>query len=140
VVIQRNFCATNIDLHQAVLAGMVLDYVGMVIRLRGRDAMPTFMISMNYTDQGIRNIKDAPKRTQASRDLAKKMGIEVKQIYLTTGDSDLVAIVEAPLGDDIAKFALAIGSVGNVRTRVSRAWPEAEYLKLISELPQRSQK
>ena len=66
--------------------------------------MPTFMISMNYTDQGIRNIKDAPKRTQASRDLAKKMGLEVKQIYLTTGDSDLVAIVEAPLGDDIAKL------------------------------------
>ena len=97
--------------------------------------MPTFMISMNYTDQGIRNIKDAPKRTQASRDLAKKMGIEVKQIYLTTGDSDLVAIVEAPLGDHIAKFALALGSAGNVRTRISRAWPEAEYIKMISELP-----
>jgi uncharacterized protein with GYD domain len=102
--------------------------------------MPTFMISMNYTDQGIRNIKDAPKRTQTSRDLAKKMGLEVKQIYLTTGDSDLVAIVEAPLGDDIAKFALALGSAGNVRTRVSRAWPEAEYLKMISELPQPSHK
>jgi hypothetical protein len=65
--------------------------------------MPTFMVSMNFTDQGIRTIKDALKRTQAARDLAKKLGIEIKHIYL-------VAFVEAPMGDNIAKFALALGS------------------------------
>ena len=64
--------------------------------------MPTFMISMNFTDQGIRTIKDAPKRVQAARDLAKKLGMEIKHIYLTAGDSDLVAFVETPNGDNVA--------------------------------------
>ena len=97
--------------------------------------MPTFMISMNFTDQGIRTIKDAPKRVQAARDLAKKLGMEIKHIYLTAGDSDLVAFVETPNGDNVAKFALTLGSLGNVHTRTGRAWTEAEFMKIVSELP-----
>ncbi len=97
--------------------------------------MPTFMLSLNFTDQGIRTIKDAPKRVQGARDLAKKVGVEIKQLYLTSGDSDLVVFVDTPNGDNVAKFALALSSMGNVRTRTARAWTEAEYLKLISELP-----
>lgn len=97
--------------------------------------MPTFMVSMNFTDQGIRTIKDAPKRVQAARDLAKKLGVEIKQVYLTAGDSDLVAFVETQNGDNVAKFALALSSVGNVHTRTGRAWPEAEFMKIVSELP-----
>ncbi len=97
--------------------------------------MPTFMLSLNWTDQGIRGIKDASKRVQASRDLAKKLGVEIKQVYLTAGDSDLVLFVDTPNGDSVAKFALALGALGNVRTRTARAWSEVEFLKLISELP-----
>jgi len=97
--------------------------------------MPTFMLSLNWTDQGIRGIKDAPKRVQGARDLAKKVGVEIKQVYLTTGDSDLVVFVDTPNGDNVAKFALALGSMGNVHTRTARAWSQEEYLKLISELP-----
>ncbi len=97
--------------------------------------MPTFMVSMNFTDQGIRGIKDAPKRAQAASDLAKKLGVEVKARYLTSGESDLVVFVETPNDDNVAKLALALGSLGNVRTRTCRAWPFEEYMKLISELP-----
>ena len=97
--------------------------------------MPTFMMSLNWTDQGIKEIKNAPNRVQAGRDLAKKLGIEIKHLYLTAGDSDLVLFVDAPNGDNIAKFALALGSQGNVHTRTGRAWTEAEYMKIISELP-----
>ena len=97
--------------------------------------MPTFMISLNWTDQGIRGIKSAPTRLQAGRDLAKKLGVEIKHLYLTTGDFDLVLFVDAPNGDNVAKFALALASQGNVHTRTGRAWSEAEYTKLVSELP-----
>jgi uncharacterized protein with GYD domain len=97
--------------------------------------MPTFMLSLNWTDQGVRGVKDAPKRAQASRDLAKKVGVEIKQIYLTSGDADLVFIIDAPNGDNAAKFALALSTLGNLRTRTARAWPEAEFMKLVSELP-----
>jgi uncharacterized protein with GYD domain len=94
-----------------------------------------FMLSINFTDQGLRSIKDAPKRTQGARDLAKKVGVDIKQIYLSSGESDLITIVDAPSGDNIAKMALALGSLGNVRTRTSRLWSEAEYMKIVSELP-----
>jgi len=99
------------------------------------DHMPTFILSLNWTDQGIRAVKDAPKRSQAARELAKKLGVEVKQIYLTSGENDLLIIVDAPSGDNVAKFALATGSLGNVRTRTARAWSEPEFQQLISELP-----
>ena len=97
--------------------------------------MPMFILSINWTDQGIRNVKDAPRRAQAARDLGKKVGVEIKQIYLTSGESDLLAIVDAQTGDDIAKFAMALGAQGNVRTRTARAWTESEFQKLVSELP-----
>src|SRR2546421_11928284 len=92
-----------------------------------------FMISMKFTDQGIRTIKDAPKRTQAARELAKKLGVEIKQLYLTTGEYDLVSIVETSSGDNLAKMPLALGSAGNVRTRISRARAEEESFKLVPE-------
>ncbi len=97
--------------------------------------MPTFIITMNWTEQGIHNVKDAPKRAATARDIAKKLGVEIKQTYLTTGDHDFIPLVESASGDNIAKFCMAIGAIGNVRTRTVRAWSEAEYSKLISELP-----
>jgi len=94
-----------------------------------------FICSINWTDQGIRTVKDAAKRTKAARDIAKKMGVNLKEVYLTSGESDLLAILDTPNGDNVAKFALALGSQGNVRTRTCRAWTEPEFQKLISELP-----
>jgi uncharacterized protein with GYD domain len=99
------------------------------------DRMPMFILSLSWTDQGIRSVKDAPKRAQASRELAQKLGIEIKEVYLTSGDDDLLVIVDTPNGDNVAKYALALGSQGNVRTRTARAWPQSEFQKLIAELP-----
>ena len=97
--------------------------------------MPMFILSLSWTDQGIRAVKDAPKRSQAARELAKKVGVEIKDVYLTSGDHDLLLIVDTPSGDNVAKFALSLSSLGNVRTSTARAWPEPEFQKLISELP-----
>ena len=83
--------------------------------------MSTFGITANWTHQGVRAIKDVPKRTKAARDLAKKLSVEIKHAFLTTGESDLLLILDAPDGSNVAKFALAISSLGNVRTRISRA-------------------
>src|SRR5262252_724554 len=85
------------------------------------DHMMTFIMSLSWTDQGIRSVKDSPKRGAAARELAKKCGVEIKQVYLTSGDADLVIIVDAPNGDNVAKFAMAIGALGNVRSRTARA-------------------
>ena len=94
-----------------------------------------FILTGSFTDQGIRGIKDAGKRAQQAREIAQKVGVEIKQVYLTSGETDLLAILETSNGDNIAKFALAIGALGNLRTRMARAWPMDEYQKLIAELP-----
>jgi len=60
--------------------------------------MPMFFILMNWTDQGIRAIKEARQRAEYGRKLGKKFKVEYKALYMTTGDSDLVAIVDAPNG------------------------------------------
>ena len=54
---------------------------------------------------------------------------------MTSGESDILAIVESTSGDNVAKLCMAIGAEGNVRTRTVRAWSEAEYSKLMAELP-----
>jgi uncharacterized protein with GYD domain len=94
-----------------------------------------FIVSINWTEQGIRTIKDWPKRAKAARELGKKVGVEIKETYLTTGDHDMVLMVEAANGDNMAKFAMAMGMVGNIRTKTSRAWSEADFVKLLGELP-----
>jgi uncharacterized protein with GYD domain len=97
--------------------------------------MPTFILCLGWTDQGIKAVKDAPKRAKASRELGQKLGVDIKQVYLTSGDDDILVICEAADGDSIAKFAMTLGSQGNVRTRTARAWNESEMARLISELP-----
>ena len=97
--------------------------------------MPTFICSLSWTDQGIRSVTDAPKRAQAARELAQKVGVNIKEVYLTSGDDDLLVIVDTPNGDNVAKFALALSAEGNVRTRTVRPWSQPEFHKLISELP-----
>jgi len=94
-----------------------------------------FIVSLSWTDQGIRHVEDSPKRSEAARKLAKKLDIDIKELYLTSGDADIIAILETPNGDNIAKFAMAVGAQGNVRTRTARAWTQAEMQKMISELP-----
>jgi uncharacterized protein with GYD domain len=97
--------------------------------------MPTFISMLSWTDQGIRSLKDTPKRVQAAREMGKKFGVEIKQVFLTSGDFDIMVVLEAPHYDNVAKHAMAAGLHGNVRSRTVRAWPEADMLKLISELP-----
>jgi len=97
--------------------------------------MSIYIMSVGWTAQGIQAIKNAPARFQASRELARKLGVEIKQIYLTSGEHDLLVILETANDDNIAKFALALGAQGNVRTRTVKAWSEAEFLKFVSELP-----
>src|SRR5215469_1646541 len=65
-----------------------------------------FMCLLNWTDQGIRSVKEAPRPAKAAQELAKKLGVEIKETYPTSGDSDLLVILETPNSDNVAKFAL----------------------------------
>jgi len=96
--------------------------------------MSTFVSLINWTDQGIRNVKDSPKRLDAARKTLKEMGSELKAFYMTQGSLDAILIFEAPSDEVAAKFLLKIGSAGNIRTTTLKAYSEAEYRKIIGTL------
>ncbi len=97
--------------------------------------MPTYISLINYTEQGIRDIKDAPKRVTAAKKLLASMGGKMKGYYLTLGSYDIVTVAEAPDDETAAKFALTIAAAGNVRTTTLKAFPEADFREIIKSLP-----
>ena len=97
--------------------------------------MPTYISLINYTQQGAQNIKDSPARFDAAKKAVQSMGGDIKQVFLTMGQYDLVIIAEAPDDETIGKFLLATGSLGNVRTQTMRAFTEDEFRKLVAALP-----
>ena len=97
--------------------------------------MGTYIGLINYTDQGIRNIKDSPKRAEAARKALQDLGGDMKELYLTMGGYDLVVILEAPSDEVIAKFVMTLGAQGNVRTTTLKAFTESEFKEIIAGMP-----
>jgi len=102
--------------------------------LEGRTIMARYIMLVNWTDQGIRSVKDSPKRLDAARNAAKGVGAEIRDFYMTMGDHDLVLVVDAPTDEAMAKFALVQGGAGNVRTKTLKAFSETEYRAIIGSL------
>ena len=96
--------------------------------------MATYFILINWTDQGIKNIKESPKRVDAARKAVKDVGGDLKAFYMLQGSYDAVLIMEMPNDEALAKFLLKTGALGNVRTSTMRAYTETEYRKIIGEL------
>jgi uncharacterized protein with GYD domain len=96
--------------------------------------MATYLMLLNWTDQGIKNVKDSPKRLDAAKKLARDMGGEVKTFYMTQGTYDLALVIEMPNDEKLATFVLKLGSLGNVKTTTMRAYSEDEYRKIIGGL------
>ncbi len=97
--------------------------------------MSTSLSLINFTEQGIRTLKDTPSRQEAAKQLLRDLGGEMKAIYLTMGAYDLVVIIEAPSDQAAARFALTIGALGNVRTTTLKAFTESEFSDIVQSLP-----
>ncbi len=97
--------------------------------------MSTYFILANWTEQGIKDIKASPKRLRAAKGLAKACGIKFRSFHMTMGQYDAIAIVEAPDDEAVVRFALALGSAGNVRTTTLKGFTEQEYREIVGSLP-----
>ena len=95
--------------------------------------MPTYVCLMRWTQQGISNVKESPNRLDAARQAFKNLGVDIKDVYLTMGQYDHVAVVEGP-DDAVARALLSLGSQGNVQTETLRAWKEDEYRQITSSV------
>ena len=97
--------------------------------------MAIYILLMNYTHQGITSVKNSPDRLDNAKELCRSLGGKVKEFYLTMGAHDALAVIEAPDDETMAKFALAAGSHGNVRTTTLKAFSEQQFREIIEALP-----
>jgi uncharacterized protein with GYD domain len=96
--------------------------------------MAHYVLLADFTDQGVRAIKDTVKRANAFKQMAEKSGAKVHALFWTLGQHDIVAIAEAD--DDLAATALglSVASLGNVRTQTLRAFDAADMEKIIAKV------
>jgi uncharacterized protein with GYD domain len=96
--------------------------------------MAKYIALINWTDKGIKDLKESPARADKAREMVKKLGGEFQHLYMTMGAFDLVAIIEMPNDEAMAKFALMTNREGYIRTKTLKAFDEAAYRKLIGSL------
>ena len=96
--------------------------------------MPTYISLLNWTDQGIRNVKQAPERARQAEQLAQQLGGRIISVYLTMGQYDLVVVLEAPDDETVARAMLTLGAQGNVRTTTLKAFNREELERIIGSL------
>ena len=95
--------------------------------------MATFIALIDFTDQGVKNIKDSPYRADSFIAFAENAGAKVLDQYWTIGTHDGVLILEAPTDEVAASVLMHLGASGNVRTTTLRAFNWAEAQDLIEE-------
>ena len=97
--------------------------------------MPTYVTLFNWTDQGVRNVRDTVERVDRASEMAEqKYGVRLGQIYWTVGSYDLVSVFEAPDDESVSAFLLELGSVGNVRSTTLRAYNREEMSTILERL------
>ncbi len=97
--------------------------------------MPTYVALLRFTQKGIETAKEGPARREAAKKMFAAAGANLKEVYMTMGRYDAVAIVEAPTDETMARLALAGGSQGFLRTETLRAFTDEEYRRIIASLP-----
>jgi len=97
--------------------------------------MAKYILLANWTDQGIRNIKDSAKRLDTGLALAKHQGCVYENFFMTMGSFDMASVIEAPDDETLAKHVLTVAAGGNLRTITLKAFPEDSYRSIIANLP-----
>ena len=97
--------------------------------------MVTYVGLLSFTDKGIQGIKDTTKRAAAAREVAKKFGVNMREILWTMGKYDIVCVLEAEDEQALAAYNLATAMQGNVRSHSLRAYSADEMDKILPKLP-----
>ena len=96
--------------------------------------MAMYVSLMQFTDQGIRNIKKTIKRGDAAMAEAEKMGVKIVEEFWTMGTYDVVVIVDAPNDETMSAFMLKVGSLGNVKSHTMRAFRQEEMAGVLAKI------
>jgi len=96
--------------------------------------LPSYIMLANWTDQGAQKVRESPRRLDIAKKELADMGGQLKSVYMTMGEYDLIMVYEAPDDAVAARFTLLLGSLGSVRTKTLKAFPEAAYREIIASL------
>ena len=96
--------------------------------------MPTYINLVNWTDQGIKNIKEAPQRMDAFKKLVEAEGGKLKGFYFTMGKYDIVTIIDAPNDEALANILLNTGSKGSIRSETMKAFTEEQFRNIVTKV------
>jgi uncharacterized protein with GYD domain len=96
--------------------------------------MSAYILLTKWTDQGIRDVKQAPDRIRQTEQLLQAHGARLTAWYLTMGEYDQVALVEAPDDEAMARIALSLGSRGDLRTTTLKAFTRDEFERMVAAL------
>ena len=96
--------------------------------------MPTYVTLFKWTEQGVKDVKNALARFEASRKLVQSMGGKMLGIYVTMGEYDVIAVTEGPSDEVAAAVALSIAAKGNVQSTTLRAFTESEFSEIVKKI------
>lgn len=96
--------------------------------------MITNIALLTFTDKGLQSIKDTTKRAAAAKEAAKKSGVNVRDMFWTLGEYDVICVLEAEDEAALAAFSISTAQQGNVRTRTLRAFSAAEMDKVLAKV------
>jgi len=96
--------------------------------------MAMYVSLLQFTDEGIRNVKDTIKRAAAATAEAEKMGAKITDAFWTMGAYDVVLLLDAPNDETMTAFTLKLGSLGNVKTQTMRAFRREEMEGILAKV------
>ena len=96
--------------------------------------MARYVSLIQFTDQGIRNIKKTIKRGEAAMAEAEKMGMKLVEEFWTMGAYDVVALFEAPDDETVSAFVLKNGALGNAKSPTLRAFRREEMEAILAKI------
>jgi uncharacterized protein with GYD domain len=96
--------------------------------------MPIYINLVSWTEQGIRNIKEAPQRIDAFKKAVQAAGGKLTGFYVTMGKYDIVTVIDAPNDEAVANITLSTGSKGSIRTETLKAFTEEQFRTMVAKM------
>ena len=96
--------------------------------------MASYLVLVRFTDQGLKNIKDSPKRAANATAMARKMGVKIREVFWTLGAYDGALLLDSPDEETITAWSLSMGALGFVKTETLRAFPAKEFGAILGKM------
>jgi uncharacterized protein with GYD domain len=109
--------------------------IGYLTKFKEDHNMVTYMSLMKLTDQGIKNVKEAPERIEGGLKAFEKTGGKIIGFWIAIGKYDYVSVIEATSDEAALGFAIGLSSQGNVRVESVKLYNKEQFASLIKMLP-----